>query len=79
MKRRTIQVRVFRGESKYVADCMDLPVVTEGDTLDEVVANLREAIALHLEDEDLGELGFSEDPAICVTMELEPVAQPLTR
>jgi predicted RNase H-like HicB family nuclease len=74
MKRRTIQVRIFRGEKKFVADCMDLPVVTQGDTLDEVVANVREAIALHLEDEDLAELGFSEDPTIVATMELDAVA-----
>jgi predicted RNase H-like HicB family nuclease len=74
MKRRTIQVRIFRGESKYVADCMDLPVVTEGDTLDETVANIREAVALYLEDENLSELGFCDDPAIVVTMELQAVA-----
>jgi predicted RNase H-like HicB family nuclease len=74
MKRRTIQVRIFRGETKYVAECVDLPVVTEGSTLDDVVANIREAIALHLEGEDLGELGFAEDPAIVATMELEAVA-----
>ena len=74
MKRRTIQVRIFRGEKKYVADCMDLPVVTQGDTLDEVVANVREAIALHLEDENLAELGLAEDPTIVATMELDAVA-----
>jgi predicted RNase H-like HicB family nuclease len=74
MKRRTIHVRIFRGETKYIADCMDLPVVTEGETLDETVANIREAIALHLDGEDLGELGFCEGPAIVATMELEAVA-----
>ena len=74
MKRRTIQVRVFRGETKYVADCMDLPVVTQGDTLDELVANIREAIGLYLEDENLDDLGLCEDPAIVLTMELEAVA-----
>jgi predicted RNase H-like HicB family nuclease len=74
MKRRTIQVRIFRGETKYVADCMDLPVVTEGETLDETVANVREAIALHLEGEDLSELGFCDDPTIVATMELQAVA-----
>jgi predicted RNase H-like HicB family nuclease len=74
MKRRTIQVRIFRGETKYVADCMDLPVVTQGDTLDEVVANVREAITLHLEDEDLTELGLCSDPAIVATFELDAVA-----
>lgn len=74
MRRRTIQVRIFRGERKYVAECMDLPVVTEGETLDEVTANIRQAIGLHLEDEDLAELGLSEDPAIVATMELDAVA-----
>jgi predicted RNase H-like HicB family nuclease len=74
MERRTIQVRIFRGETKYVAESMDLPVVTGGDTLDETVANVREAIALHLDGEDLGELGLCNDPAIVVTMELHSVA-----
>ena len=74
MKRRTIQVRIFRGETKYVAECMDLPVVTQGDTLDEVTANIREAIGLHLEGEDLADLGLAEDPAIVATMELNAVA-----
>ncbi len=74
MKRRAIQVRVFRSESKYVAECLDLPVVTQGDTLDETAANIREAIALHLEDENLEELGLCNEPAIVVTMELEPAA-----
>ena len=74
MKRRTIQVRIFRGEKKYVAECMDLPVVTQGDTLDEVTANIREAISLHLEGEDLAELGLADNPAVVATMELDAVA-----
>ena len=74
MTRRTIQVRIFKGESKYVAECLDLPVVTQGDTLDEVTANIREAIGLHLEDEDLTELGLAENPAVVATMELDAVA-----
>jgi predicted RNase H-like HicB family nuclease len=66
--------RVFRGESKYVAECLDLPVVTEGDTLDELASNIQEAISLHLEGENLAELGFSADPTILATMELDAVA-----
>ena len=72
--KRTIQVRIFRGETKYVAECLDLPVVTEGDTLDELASNIREAISLHLEGEDLTELGLSPDPTILATMELDAVA-----
>ena len=74
MLRRTIHVHIFRGEKKYVAECMDFPVVTEGDTLDEVTANIREAIGLHLEDEDMAELGLVKDPAVVATMELDAVA-----
>lgn len=72
--RRTIQVRIFRGEKQYVAECLDLPVVTEGSTLDELTANIQEAIALHLQGEDLEELGLAANPTILATMELEAVA-----
>ena len=72
--KRTIQVRIFRGESQYVAECLDLPVVTEASTLDELAANIREAIALHLEGEDLSELGLVKDPTVLATLELEAVA-----
>jgi predicted RNase H-like HicB family nuclease len=72
--KRTIQVRIFRGETKYVAECLDLPVVTEGDTLDELTSNIREAIGLHLDGEDLAELGLSPNPTIIATMELDAVA-----
>jgi len=72
--KRTIQVRIFRGESQYVAECLDLPVVTEASTLDELAANIREAIALHLEGEDLTELGLVKDPTVLATLEMEAVA-----
>jgi len=54
--------------------CLDLPVVTQAPTLDELAANISEAIPLHLEGEDLAELGFSDDPTILATMELQAVA-----
>jgi predicted RNase H-like HicB family nuclease len=72
--KRTIQVRIFRGERKFVAECLDLPVVTEADSLDELARNIREAIALHLEGEDLAEMVLAADPTILATMELPAVA-----
>ena len=72
--KRTIQVRIFRGDKQYVAECLDLPVVTQAPTLDQLAANIREAISLHLEGEDLAELGFVSDPTIVATLELEAVA-----
>jgi predicted RNase H-like HicB family nuclease len=70
----TIQVRIFRGERKFVAECLDLPVVTEASTLDGLAANIREAISLHLEGEDLAAMGLSDDPTILATIELPAFA-----
>ena len=68
----TIKAVIRRGEqSGYVAECWEIPVVTQGATLDEVSANLREAVALHLEGEDLAEIGLAASPSIIVTFELE--------
>jgi predicted RNase H-like HicB family nuclease len=47
--KKIIQVHVYRGEKYFVAECADLPVVTQGKTLDELTENLKEAIALQLE------------------------------
>ncbi len=59
-------------ESGFVAECAQLQAVTQGADLDEVVANLREVIALALDEEDLAGLGLVERPVIVVSMELEP-------
>ena len=69
---RTIKAFIHKGEAYYVAQCLELAVVTQGKTLDETVANLQEAVSLHLEGEDLAEFGLAPDPTILVTLELEP-------
>ena len=62
--RDTIHAVVQRDQSAYVAECLELPVVTQGATLDEVVENLRQALALHLEGEDMATLGLVEHPRV---------------
>lgn len=70
----TIKAQVYAGEeSGFIAECIELPIVTQGKTLDEVVKNLREAISLHLEEEDLASLGFAPHPPIVVNYEMEAV------
>jgi predicted RNase H-like HicB family nuclease len=49
-------------------------VVTEAPTLDELSVNIQEAISLHLEGENLEELGLAPNPTILATMELQAVA-----
>lgn len=72
--RRTILATIVRGESHYVGECEQLAVVTQGKTIDETIQNLREAVELHLEGENLESLGLSADPVILVSMELQPWA-----
>lgn len=60
-------------ESGYVARCQGIGIVTQGSTLDETVANLREATALFLEDEDLARHGLTSSPRLLVTLEVDLV------
>lgn len=73
-RRHTIHATIARGESFFVAECDHLAVVTQGRTVDETLSNLKEAIALHLEGEDLEALGLAREPIVLVTMELLPWA-----
>lgn len=61
-------------ESGFVAECVEIAVVTQGETLDAVTANLREAVGLQLDGEDLAVLGLAPNPTLVVTMELEPAS-----
>ena len=70
--RRTIKAYVYKGEKYYVAECLELAVVTQGKTLDETIKNLREAVALHLEGEDPADFDLVSNPSLLVTLELEP-------
>jgi len=72
--KKTIQVRVSRGDHQFVAECLDVPAVTQATTLDELFVNVREAIGVHLEGEDLASLGIASNPTVLATMELEAVA-----
>ena len=54
----------------YVAECLEFAVVTQGKSLDELVENLREAMALHLEDEDMNAVGFVDQPRIQIVVAL---------
>lgn len=69
-----IKAYVYKGENHYIAECMEISVITQGRTLDETITNLQEAIQLHLEGEDPAEYGLVSNPTILVMMELEAIA-----
>ena len=68
--RETVHAVVRRGHGWFVAECLEVAVVTQGRTLDELVESLREAVTLHLEGEDATALGLVPTPRLAVTYEL---------
>lgn len=66
-ERTSIHAVVFESEGQYVAECLEVAVVTQGRSLDETLAHLREALALY--GEDMARLGLSPSPRLVVSFE----------
>lgn len=69
-----LQFAVRKGDTQYIAEGVELRIVTQGKTLDELVTNINEAVALHLEGEDLAALGLAPRPTIMFNFELPALA-----
>jgi predicted RNase H-like HicB family nuclease len=60
---RTLAAVIHREEDMYVAECPEVGAVSQGRTVEEAVANLKEATELYLEEFPLGE---TEKPLLTV-------------
>lgn len=69
-----IQFHVYKGDHYYVAEGLDLPVVTQAKTLDELAKNIQEAVALQLSDEDPADYSLAPKPSVMLNMELDSLA-----
>ncbi len=67
--RDVIHVVVRRSSGFYVGETMEVAVVSQGRSLDELLANLKEAITLHLSGENPAALGLVRHPRLAVTYE----------
>jgi predicted RNase H-like HicB family nuclease len=66
----TIHAVVLSDQGIYVGECLEVAVVTQGRTLDELVSNLEEAVSLHLEGEDLSRMGIQSAPRLSIAYEI---------
>ena len=66
----TIKAYIHKGDTQYIAECLEVSVVTQGKILDETIANLQEAGQLHLADEDPADFRLVPNPTLLVTIEL---------
>jgi len=64
------QFRVYKENDSYIAEGVDLAIVTQADNLDELVKNIEEAVSLHFEGEEVTNFDYSQKPSILVNYEL---------
>ena len=69
MLRETIHTVISESEGAYVAECLEVAVVTEGRSLDETLHNLRDAVGLFMSDEDPASLGLVANPRLSISFE----------
>ncbi len=68
--KRIIHFHISKGDKYYTAQGVDLPVVTQEKTLDELASNIQEAVALHLENESLSDLGLASGLSLLIDEEV---------
>ena len=67
--RETIHSVISESEGAYVAECLEVAVVTQGESLDETLRNLREAIELFMSGEEPAALGLVPNPRLAISFE----------
>ena len=56
---RTLTAAVHQEDEWYVAQCLEVDVASQGQTIEEALANLGDAVGLYLDEVD--------DPSECIT------------
>lgn len=67
---RITQFNVSRDDGTYTAEGVNVPVVTQGVTFQELEENILEALTLLFEGEGLSTFGLSPSPTILTSFEL---------
>ena len=70
MKKYRFSAVITREGKFYVSDCPELGITSQGLSLDEALANLKEAIELYLRDEELDTLLSSEEAPLITSIEV---------
>lgn len=68
-RRDTIHAVASESEGAFVAECLELGVITQGESLDQLLHNLRQAVELFMEDEEPSALGLVPNPRLAINFE----------
>jgi hypothetical protein len=65
-----VQFHISRSDGFYTADGVNVPIVTQGETFEQLQDNIKEAVELYFEGEDPSSLGFGPSPSILTNFEV---------
>jgi predicted RNase H-like HicB family nuclease len=65
-----IQFIISEEDGVYIASGVNIPIVTDGQTFEELKKNIKEAVELFFEGENMQSLGFGIHPSILTNFEL---------
>jgi predicted RNase H-like HicB family nuclease len=65
-----IQFYISKGKKYYVANSVNLPIVTQAKTLDKLTENIKETVELFFENENSKDLENSKIPSVLINYEL---------
>ncbi len=71
--KKIIKIEIYHDGEFYCARCLDYDIFTQGQTLDEIVHNAKEAVILYFEDEPAELEGYDRSPTIFSMMDLGEV------
>ena len=64
------QFKISRDKDTYIAEGVDLAIVTQANSLDELAKNIQEAVEVYFHGEDMKKVGFSPTLSILANIEL---------
>lgn len=68
--KKLIKAEIYHDGEFYCARCLDFDVFTQGETLDELIRNLKEAVQVHFQDDPESLREFSPNPSLFTMMDL---------
>ena len=65
-----VQFQITQEDGYFIAEGVNVAIVTEATTLDELAKNIKDAVALYFEGEDPIALGFGGIPSVLANVEV---------
>lgn len=66
---------IHKGEKFYVGECVEIDVITQGETIDETLQNLKEGVALYFKEEKAEDFELPGEPSITCHIGVEEYAK----